>query len=112
MESELFVTVTGINHYYGITPFEIGREIQLAKEPDNLYDSDAIVATLPYIGAIGYVANSVHTVVRGTFSASRVYDRLGCNATAKVMFVNGSSAICRIVATRYAPKTKIKVQRY
>ena len=38
MEKTYFITITGINHYYGRKPFEIGRVIKLIKEPDNEYD--------------------------------------------------------------------------
>ena len=31
---EQYITITGIKHYYGIIPFEIGRKITCVKEPD------------------------------------------------------------------------------
>ena len=34
MEKTYFVTITGLNHYYGKKPFEIGRIIKLIKEPE------------------------------------------------------------------------------
>lgn len=88
-----FVTLVGLNNYYGMKPFEIGRTIKLVKEKDNEYDHEAIKATLPYVGTIGYVANSVHTMYRGTYSAGRLYDKMGDFAYAKVMFVTHSSVI-------------------
>ena len=54
MDKTYFVTITGLNHYYGAKPFEIGRVIKLIKEPDNEYDNEAIVAFLPFIDKIGY----------------------------------------------------------
>ena len=45
----IFVTITGFQHYYGREPFQIGNLIRCAKEPGNPYDSDAIRAFLPYI---------------------------------------------------------------
>ena len=56
----IFVTITGFQHYYGREPFQIGNLIRCAKEPGNPYDSDAIRAFLPYIGKVGYIANSPH----------------------------------------------------
>ena len=50
----IFVTITGFQHYYGREPFQIGNLIRCAKEPGNPYDSDAIRAFLPYIGKVGY----------------------------------------------------------
>ena len=74
MENNYFITITGTKHYYGMKPFEIGRIIKLVKEPHNEYDQEAIRAELPFIDKIGYVANSVNTVVKGTLSGGRIYD--------------------------------------
>ena len=38
---EQYITITGIKHYYGIIPFEIGRKVTCVKEPDNYYDQEA-----------------------------------------------------------------------
>ena len=62
----IFVTITGFQHYYGREPFQIGNLIRCAKEPSNPYDSDAIRAFLPYIGKVGYIANSPQTKAGGT----------------------------------------------
>lgn len=97
MDRDYFVTVTGMNHYYGRVPFEIDRVIQLVKEPENPHDPEAIRAQLPYIGTIGYVANSVSTVADGTLSAGRLYDRFGDSVYARVMFVLHSSAVCYVL---------------
>lgn len=97
MEKTYFVTITGLNHYYGKKPFEIGRIIKLIKEPDNEYDKEAILAFLPYIDKIGYIANSTNTVYDGTISAGRLYDKIDDYAYGKVMFVTHSSAIVLVL---------------
>ena len=97
MEKTYFVTITGLNHYYGKKPFEIGRIIKLIKEPDNEYDTEAILAFLPFIDKIGYVANSTNTVYDGTISAGRLYDKIDDYAYGKVMFVTHSSAIVLVL---------------
>ena len=97
MEKTYFVTITGLNHYYGKKPFEIGRIIKLIKEPDNEYDKEAILAFLPYIDKIGYVANSTNTVYDGTISAGRLYDKIEDYAYGRVMFVTHSSAIVLVL---------------
>lgn len=97
MENTYFVTVTGLNHYYGKKPFEIGRIIKLIKEPDNEYDGEAIAAFLPFIDKIGYVANSTNTVYDGTISAGRLYDKIEDYAYGKVMFITHSSAIVLVL---------------
>ena len=97
MEKTYFVTITGLNHYYGKKPFEIGRIIKLIKEPDNEYDKEAIFAFLHYIDKIGYVANSTNTVYDGTISAGRLYDKIEDYAYGRVMFVTHSSAIVLVL---------------
>ena len=97
MEKTYFVTITGLNHYYGKKPFEIGRIIKLIKEPDNEYDKEAILAFLPFIDKIGYVANSTNTVYDGTISAGRLYDKIDDYAYGQVMFVTHSSAIVLVL---------------
>ena len=69
---EQYITITGIKHYYGIIPFEIGRKVTCVKEPDNYYDQEAIRCQVKHIGTVGYVANSTYTVAVGTKSAGRI----------------------------------------
>lgn len=93
-----FVTIVGIHNYLGFKPFKVGRIVKLVKEPDNDYDEDAIKVELPFIDTIGYVANSSHTVFAGTNSASRLYDKIGESAYAKVMIITHSSVIAQVVS--------------
>ena len=95
---EKFITIVGQNHYFGMKPFKIGQVVKLVKEPDNSCDYEAIKVTLPYIGTVGYVANSSSTVYQGTHSAGRLYDKIGNVAYAKVMFVTHSSVIALVGA--------------
>ena len=30
-----YVTITGLNHRYGVEPFEAGQKVRLIKEPEN-----------------------------------------------------------------------------
>ena len=82
---EQYITITGIKHYYGIIPFEIGRKVTCVKEPDNYYDQEAIRCQVKHIGTVGYVANSTYTVaVKKKFKV-------------QVMFVAGNYVICKVV---------------
>ena len=45
-----------------------------------------------------HVANSVNTVVRGTRSAGRIYDKFNKKARAQVIFVAKNRAIARVVS--------------
>ena len=51
-----------------------------------------------------YVANSTSTVVRGTSSAGRIYDKFGVSARARVLFIHHKTAIARVVEWDYAEK--------
>ena len=92
-----FITITGVKNYYGFKPFAIGKLFKIRKEYDNPHDSEAIVAELPFIDTIGYVANSVHTVYGGTVSAGRLYDKIGDYAYATTMFITHSSVIALVI---------------
>lgn len=93
----IFVTITGQNSYLGLKPYKVGRVVKLVKDKDNEHDEDAIRVELPFIDTIGYVANSTDTVYKGTFSAGRLYDKIGDEAFAQIMFVTHSSAIALIL---------------
>ena len=97
MQAARFITITGLNHYYGKKPFEIGRVFKIIKEPDNDYDNEAICAFLPFIEKIGYVANSTNTVYQGTVSAGRIYDKIEDYAYARTMFITHSSVIAFVL---------------
>ena len=78
-------------------PFKVGRVVKLVKERDNEFDEDAIRVELPFIDTVGYVANSTNTVYKGTYSAGRLYDKIGDEAFAQIMFITHSSAIALIL---------------
>ncbi len=105
----IFVTITGQNHYLGMKPYKVGRIVKLVKDVDNEYDEDAIAVKLPYIDTIGYVANSTSTVFQGTYSASRLYDKIGDTALAEVMFITHSSVIARVLSKEEAREAKKKL---
>lgn len=97
MEKSIYITITGGNNYFGKAPFKPGRVFKLEKEPDNLHDDEAVKVSHPFIGTVGYVANSIHTVYEGTHSAGRLYDKIGDTAYIKIMFITHSSAIARVL---------------
>ncbi|MHC6181206.1 HIRAN domain-containing protein [Clostridium sp. JNZ X4-2] len=97
MEKNCFITITGLNHYYDKKPFEIDRILKIVKEPENEYDGEAIRVELPYIGTMGYVANSPNTVFKGTISSGRLYEHIGEYAYAQVYFITHSSVIALVL---------------
>ena len=98
--SDMYFTLTGCNHYFGTDLLEKGMTVKLKKEPDNEYDHEAIMIKLKGLGKIGYVANSVSTVLGDeTFSAGRLYDKFEDNAKAKVSYVveEKDAIICELI---------------
>ncbi len=77
--------------------------LKLKKEPDNTWDQDAIMVKFKGL-QVGYVANNYHTKVRDTYSAGRLYDRIGKKAKAKVVCVIPNGAICEITDYGFSEK--------
>ena len=73
------MTITGMNYYYGLKPFSVGKIIKCIKEPDNAFYSEAIKVVMKEIGIVGYVANSPFTGATGTLSAGRIYEKVKRN---------------------------------
>lgn len=87
------LTVVGLKHYYGGGMVERGTILLCKKEPENEKDPDAISVNLPVVEKVGYIANNTFTVLRGTKSAGRIYDKVGDSFYVKVLFVNDGVAL-------------------
>lgn len=92
-----FVTVTGIQQYNGVRPYEIGKLLICQKEPSNPFDTEAIKVLDKGYRKIGYIANSTNTKVNGTMSAGRLYDRLGEFCLIEVCFSTRKEVICQVI---------------
>ena len=101
--AKMFITITGTDFVYGNDYLEKGMIVNLIKEPDNKYDKEAIRVELKPFGKIGYVANSVKTVIGECFSAGRLYDKIGDKANAEICFVTPSGVIAKV---KNSPKDK------
>ena len=93
---KIWFTITGTNHYFGADFLEKGMKVRLEKEPDNKYDREAIKVLLDGIGHIGYVANSPWTVIGESFSAGRLYDKIGDTAAGKVKLITDKGILCTL----------------
>lgn len=98
---QIYFTVTGIKFRYGADFYAAGflrpgQPVRLVKEPENEYDSDAIRVEMDGLGQIGYVANSVHTVLGESKSAGRIYDRIGKKAVGTILYVTPRGVICAL----------------
>ena len=98
--NKLFFTITGTNHHYGKDFFEPNMTVKLIKEPDNEVDKEAIKVELEGLGTVGYVANSPYTVLGESYSAGRLYDKIGDTAEGKVIYVLPNGILCCIKEKR------------
>lgn len=86
---------------------DVGDYVILKKDYGNKADDEAILAQKIDVLSgkvldekVMTVANSVETVVRGTRSAGRIYDKFETRARAQVVFKVQDSAIARVVSWR------------
>ncbi len=95
----MYITVTTFNKYHGSKPLALNGIVKLVKDPKNKYDSEAIVCEMRYFGKIGYIANSTNTVVKGTMSAGRLYDKISDEYFARIKFIIGNVAIAKVLTS-------------
>lgn len=98
--AEQYVSIVGFKNYFDKRPFAIGTKLLCAKEPDNVYDSEAIKVTFPVLGTVGYIANSIQTKANGTFSAGRIYEQVGDKFIVEVAFSTHSTVIARVTGDK------------
>ena len=90
----IWFTIAGTHHYLGDEFLEKGMKVRLEKEPDNKVDKEAIKVMMKGLGHIGYVANSPYTVVGESWSAGRLYDKIGDTAKGRVFLVTEKGVLC------------------
>lgn len=87
----IFITINS-DSALGLKPYKIGRIVKLTKDGGR-----DVKVSVPFIDTVGYVANTSKTVYKGTQSADRLYDKIGDEAFAQIMFVTNESAIALIL---------------
>lgn len=92
----IYFTIAGTEHYYGQAFFKPEMTVRLVKEPDNKMDREAIKVKMEGLGQVGYVANSTYTVVGESYSAGRLYDKIGDIAEGVVLYVLPKGVLCYI----------------
>ena len=95
----MYITIQAFNNLHGSKPFKLNKLVKLVKEPDNKYDTEAIACEMRYFGKIGYVSNSTNTVVIGSMSAGRLYDKINDEYFARIKFITGSIAIAKVLTS-------------
>ena len=96
MDKTVFFTITGTKFRFGSDFMKKGMKVKLVKEPDNEYDKEAIKVMMEGLGQVGYVANSTRTVLGDSYSAGRLYDKIGKKAKGKVFAVLPTGVLCTV----------------
>ena len=86
-DNELYITINHLEDFVGTSWIRSGAILTLKKDPDNCCDDEAIAVYDSHGTKCGYVANSVCTVCRGTYSAGRLYDKILDSAKCRVCFI-------------------------
>ena len=95
-KKDIYITINHIDDFCGYTHLRVGDVLTLEKDPNNEYDDEAIAAYDKNQTKIGYVANSVSSVARGTYSAGRVYDQMDVMGKCVIKFITEEIAIAEI----------------
>ncbi len=89
----IYITINHLDEFMATMSLRVGDVLALKKDPDNIYDDEAILVYDKNNCKVGYVANSVSTVARGTFSAGRIFDRIGEDNKSVICFITEECAI-------------------
>ena len=110
---KIFFTIAGTRHHFGQEFMEKDMPVHLEKEPDNDYDKEAIKVMMEGLGLVGYVANSPHTVQGDSWSAGRLYDKIGDTAEGTILYVMDAGVLCflEVPGEKEDKKTKTSAGR-
>ena len=86
-DKSIYITINHLDEFMATMNLRVGDVLTLKKDPDNIYDDESIVVYDKNGSKTGYVANSVHSVARGTDSAGRVYDGIDNESDCIVKFI-------------------------
>ncbi len=92
----IYFTLVGTNHYYGHEFMEKDMKVRLVKEHENEADKEAIRVELPGLGKVGYVSNSTWSVIGESWSAGRIYDKIGDTATGAILYKLPKFVLCTL----------------
>ena len=95
-----FITITNIKEYIEMGMIKIGEVLHLKKEPENVYDMEAILVEDKNEIPIGHVANSVNSVAKGTHSAGDIYQSFKDSILCTVKFIYHDMIIAQLHSSR------------
>lgn len=97
VNNNVFITVNHTEEYGGVSGYRIGDKLTLHKDHNNIFDDEAIMVYGKHHVKCGYVANSVDSVARGTYSAGRLYDLIGETCECVVKFIIEGKMIACVI---------------
>ena len=92
----VYITISHLDDFLGSEYVRPSMRMKLIKDHDNPYDDEAICVYTERGGKCGFVANSVHSVCRGTYSAGHVYESFGEEAYCVIRFAGDNTAIAEM----------------
>lgn len=95
----MYITIQAFNNLHGSKPLVLDGIVKLIKEPTNKYDTEAIACEMRHFGKIGYISNSTQTVIKGTMSSGRLFDKITDEYFAKIKFITGNTAIAKVLSS-------------
>lgn len=95
-DKSIFITINHLDDFMAQMHLRVGDILTLKKDPDNIYDDEAILVYDKNNSKVGYVANSVSTVARGTYSAGRAYEIIKNEDKCIIRFITEELAIAEI----------------
>ena len=87
MDEKIYVTINHLDDFESQLFLKTGDILILKKDRNNQYDDEAVAAYTKDHCKCGYVANSVHSVARGTYSSGRVYDLISEDVKCLIRFI-------------------------
>ena len=87
MDKKIYITINHLDDFESQMFLKPGDVLALKKDKKNTYDDEAIAVFTKDNYKCGYVANSVHSVARGTYSVGRVYDCIEDETRCCVRFI-------------------------
>lgn len=100
-EQTVYITVNHLDEYGGFANYHIGDMLRIEKDLNNPYDDEAIAVYDKHDAKCGYVANSVDTVARGTYSAGRLYDKIIVERHCIIRFATQDMLICEMFQNQH-----------
>jgi len=83
---DTLICITGTQFYQGLEPFSEGLVVDLVRDSENEHDPDAVRVEVGGM-ALGYVANSPHTMIEGVKSASEIKNTKFQKAEVKFLYL-------------------------